>query len=74
MVINERDRERCKLNIGDTKFKRVQKSHYMGSVITDDGKYDAEIERHRVIAKDIFQKLSNVLRVQNIILVMKKGC
>lgn len=45
----------------------------MGSVITGDGKYDVEIQRHRVIAKDIFQKLSKVLRVQNIKLVMKKG-
>ena len=34
----------------------------MGSIITENGKYDTEIKRRIGMAKDIFQKLIQILR------------
>ena len=56
----------------DTKIKQVQKFKYLGSVLTEDGKCDAEIKRRIGLAKDAFQKLSKVLRDRKVSRTTKK--
>ena len=56
MVVSEIGSPMCKLKIGDIKFKQVKKFSYLGSMLTEDGKCDTEIQRRIGIAKDAFQK------------------
>lgn len=60
---------KCDLHVGDTKIKQVRKFRYLGSVMPEDGKSDAEIRRHIGMAKDAFQKLG---RDRRSLLVTKK--
>ena len=49
MVISiSKIRQRCNLNVEGNNIKQVEKFNYLGSVITDDGKCDAEIRRRSV--------------------------
>lgn len=43
MVVSKRDRSRCELQIGDVNINQVQTFSFLGSVITNDGKYNPEI-------------------------------
>lgn len=67
MSISKRVSLRQELQIGDIKIKQVQKFNYQGSVITEDGKYDTEIEKCIGMAKNAFQKLNKMLSNRNFI-------
>jgi hypothetical protein len=61
-VITEQNTTKlCRLSIGDTTIKQVQKFDYLGSIITEDGKFDKDIRRHIGMAKEPFEKLSNIM-------------
>lgn len=57
-----REKGEPKLQIGDTKIKKVQKFKHLGNVLTEDGKFNTEIRRRIGITKDAFQKINRVLR------------
>ena len=63
MVIKkEKEKTQCKVKIGDEEIKRVEKFNYLGSLITSDGKCDTEIKKRIAMAKDTFEKLSNIFK------------
>lgn len=66
-VVIKRKSPQCELQIVDTKIKQIQKYKYLGSGLTDDGKYDIEVRRHIGIAKNASQKLSKVLNDRKIL-------
>ena len=43
MVVCKRERSRYRVKIGEIEIKQVKKFNYLGSIITEDGKCDAEI-------------------------------
>lgn len=45
MVPRKRMMPKCKLLTRDAKIKQVQKCQYLGNILTEDGKCDAEIQR-----------------------------
>ena len=55
----------CKVKIGDEEIKQVEKFNYLGSLITSDGKCDAEIKKRIAMTKDTFEKLSNIFKDRN---------
>ena len=58
MVISkEKTAKKCKISIGDTIIKQVERFNYLGSMITADGKCDLEIRKRIGMAKDAFAKL-----------------
>ena len=61
MVVSRKDSPKCELETGDIKIKQVKKFSYLGSMLTEDGNCDTEIQRRFGIAKGAFQKLSKVL-------------
>ena len=72
MVVSRKDSLKCELKIGDIKIKQVKKFSYLGSMLTEDGKCDTEIQRRIGIAKDAFQKLSRVLTNRKMTIKTKK--
>ena len=63
MVIKkEKEKTQCKVKIGDEEIKQVEKFNYLGSLITSDGKCDSEIKKRIAMAKDTFEKLSNIFK------------
>uniref|UniRef100_A0AAQ6A1U7 ribonuclease H n=1 Tax=Amphiprion ocellaris TaxID=80972 RepID=A0AAQ6A1U7_AMPOC len=53
---------RCNLNVEGNNIKQVEKFNYLGSLITDDGRCDAEIRRRIGIAKETFHKMQSILK------------
>lgn len=49
-----------------TKINKIQRFHYLGTLVTDDGKCDIETRRRFGIAKDAYQKIIKVLRSKKI--------
>lgn len=45
MAMNKRVSTRCKLQIEDITIEHIQKFNCLKSVVTDDGKYNKEIQR-----------------------------
>lgn len=43
MVIHKTDSQRYELQIGDIRSKQVQRFNYMGSVQTDEEKFDSNV-------------------------------
>ena len=72
MVVSRKDSLKCELKFGDIKIKQVKKFNYLGSMLTEDGKCDTEIQRRIGIAKDAFQKLSKVLTNRKMTIKTKK--
>jgi len=63
MVISKQKvAKQCKIRIGDILIKQVQKFNYLGSMITEDGKYDQEIRRRIGMAKAAFEKLGKIMK------------
>lgn len=61
----------CKLVIENTKIKQVQ-FKYLKMFLTEDGKCNTQIQRCIGITKDVFQKLSQILRNRKISLETKR--
>ena len=72
MVVCKRERPRCRLKIGEFEIKQVGKYNYLGSIITEDGTCDTEIRRRIGIAKEAFQKLSDILCDRKLSMETKK--
>ena len=51
----------CKLTVGETVIKQVEKFSYLGSLITSDGRSDSDIERIGM-SKAIFEKMGKILK------------
>lgn len=66
IVISKKYNPKYKLGIRDIKIKPVLKFNSHGSVVTDDGKYGAEVRRYTRIAKYVFVNLNKVLRHRKI--------
>ena len=63
MVISKsKIRQRCNLNVEGNNIKQVEKFNYLGSVITDTSKCDAEIRRRIGIGKKMFHKMQSILK------------
>lgn len=61
------------LQISDTKMKQEGKCRYLGIVLKECGKFDAEIQRRITgTSKEIFQKLRRLLRNRKALLETKK--
>ncbi len=72
MVVSKTISPQCQLHIGETIIKKVKSFNYLGSLITEDGKCDSEIRRRIGFAKDVFQRLGNVLKNNNISMDTRK--
>ena len=66
MVVSKRKSPRCELQIGDVTIQKTKKFNYLGSLITEDGRCNAEIRRRIGIAKEAFQRLEKVLKDRNL--------
>lgn len=66
MIVIKNDSPRSELGSMNVEIKQVEKIHYLGSVITEDGKCDTQIWMCRRITKNAFQKLTKVLSDQRI--------
>ena len=53
MIISKRECNKSILRIGNTVLKQAQKSIYLGSLITQNGKCDEEIKRRIAMAKTV---------------------
>ena len=62
VIKKEKEKTQCKVKIGDEEIKQVEKFNYLGSLITSDGKCDADIKKRIAMAKDTFEKLSNIFK------------
>lgn len=62
MVVRKRGSPSYELRIGDVKIKQAQRFKYLCHVVTDDEKYDTEIQGQIGLAKDTFQKLYKLLQ------------
>ena len=62
MVLSKRASPACALKTGDNTIKQVQKFNYLGSLLTENGKYDEEIKKRIRMAKDAFQKLQKIVK------------
>ena len=56
MVVSRKDSLKCELKICDIKIKQVKKFNYLGSMLTEDGKCDTEIQR-RIYSERCFPKI-----------------
>ena len=56
----------CNIHINNETIKQVEKFKYLGSIITSDGKNDAEIKIRIGMTKDAFQKMEKVIKNKNI--------
>ncbi|MGX9987587.1 reverse transcriptase domain-containing protein [Soonwooa purpurea] len=72
MVISKKTNQKCTLQVGNTRIKQVQKFKYLGSVLTEDGKCDAEIKTRIGLARNAFQKLSKILKDRKVSRTTKK--
>ena len=72
MVVSKRESPACALKMGDNTIKQVQKLHYLGSLLTENGKCDEEIKKRIGMAKDAFQKLQKNCEKQQVIIRHKK--
>lgn len=65
MVANKRNNTKSVLQFGDVRHKQLQKPIYLGSDLTDKGKWDTESRSHIRIGKEkAFPKLNNALKEQ----------
>ena len=71
MVVSKRESPASALKIGNNTIKQVQKLYFLGSLLTENGKYDEEIKKGFSMAKDAFQKLQKI--VKNSKLSLDKG-
>jgi uncharacterized protein (UPF0147 family) len=70
MIISKQNTTKvCRLSIGDTPIKQVQK--YLGSIITEDGKCDKDVRVCIGMAKEAFEKLSNIMKNNKISMATK---
>lgn len=67
LSVREKKRTRSEVRIGDVDMKQV-----LGSVISENGTYDAEVRKRFRCAKDEYQKLKPVLRHMRISLEKNK--
>ena len=65
MVIIKREDNRSKLRIGSIILKQAEKSNYLGSLITQIGRFDEEIKRIGT-AKNSFTKPKNIWKNKNL--------
>ena len=64
MVVSRKDSLKCELKIGDIKIKQVKKFSYLGSMLTEDGKCDTEIQRRiGLYSERCFPKIKTKKRV-----------
>ena len=50
------------LHVGINKIQQFEQFNYLGSLITENGKYDSEIKKRIGNAKDAFQKLGKIFK------------
>ena len=50
------------LHVGINKIQQFEQFNYLGSLITENGKYDSEIKKRIGMAKDAFQKLGKIFK------------
>ena len=58
IVVSKRESPACALKIGDNTIKKVWKFNYLGSLLTENGKYDEEIKKRIGMAKDVFSEVA----------------
>lgn len=51
MVVSKKDNLRCELRFGEVRSKKVKKVNSLGIVMTDYGKWDADVRQRLRIAK-----------------------
>ena len=56
----------CKVYINREPVKQVNRFHYLGSIITSDGRCDEDIKMRIALSKQAFQKMSPVLKNRTI--------
>ena len=72
MIISKRECNKNNLRNGNTVLKQAQKYIYLGSFITQNGKWDVEVKRRIAMAKNSFAKLEHVLKNRKIQLELRK--
>ena len=72
MIISKsKTRPGCNLDLEGNNIKQVEKFNYLGRLITDDGKCDAEIKRRIGIDKETFHKMQSILKDQKMPMTTK---
>ena len=56
----------CFITINDETIQQVNKFNYLGSLITSDGRCMTEIKKRIATAKEVFQRMSNILKSRSI--------
>ena len=62
---------RCNPNVEGNNIKQLEKFNYFGSMVTDNGKCDAEIRRRIGIAKETFHKTESILKDRTVLMTTK---
>ena len=52
----------CQLTVGEIEIKQVERSSYLGGLITSDGRSDSEIKKRIGMSKANFEKMGKLLK------------
>ena len=72
MVVSKRESAAFALKIEDNTIKQVWKFHFLGCLLTENGKCDEEFKKRIGMAKDAFKKLQKIMKNSKLSLDIRK--